>query len=248
MEYHISYRLRSLPARLLPVRSLPALGLLAASTLGLYCPGASAASQPDIRPLLEAAPSVHFVYYKAPAMSLMTPAMAGGANLITAGTKSSQLPEGGELEKAYEIPNASGEIASQLLARLKSGSLASKLHVQDHPQERPWSSDPGLYHGETQDPFVLELVVDGHGAAYMPFNWKTYYFGITARLRLIDVAQSKVVWEHRCNQSGLHGSTYKLKVEEFEANGGARLKEVEQAANDFCARELGDLVDPPLGR
>jgi len=38
------------------------------------------------------------------------------------------------------------------------------------------------------------------------------------------------------------GSTYKLKVDEFEANGGARLKEVERAANDFCAHELGDLL------
>jgi hypothetical protein len=224
------------------LRPVPALQLLATSALGLYCAGAMAGGPPDIRPLLEAAPSVDFVYYKAPGMSVMTPAMAGGANLVTAGTKSSQLPEGGELERAFEIPNASSEIAAQLVARLKSGSFASKLHVEDHPHERPWSTDPRAYHGETQDPYVLELFVDGHGAAYMPFNWKTYYYGISARLRLIDVAQAKVVWEHRCNQSGLRGSTYKLKVDEFEANSGARLKEVERAANDFCAHELGDLL------
>jgi hypothetical protein len=175
----------------------------------------------------------------------MTPSGAAGANLITAATKSSQLPDGGELERAFEIPNASGEIASQLVARLRSGNFASKLHVEGHPHERPWSSDPGAYHGETQDPYVLELFIDRRGVAYMPFNWKTYYYGLTATLRLIDVSQSKVVWEHRCNQSGLHGSTYKLKVDEFEANSGARLKEVERAANDFCAHELGDLLAVP---
>jgi hypothetical protein len=232
MEFHFSYRLQSVPA----------LRLLATSALGLYCAGAIAGGQPDIRPLLEAAPSVGFVYYRAPGMSVTTPAMTGGANLVTAGTKSSQLPEGGEMERAFEIPNASSEIASQLVARLKTGSVASKLHVEDHPHERLWSRDPGAYHGETQDSYVLELSVDRLGAAYMPFNWKTYYYGLSASLRLIDVAQSKVVWEHRCNQSGLHGSTYKLKVDEFEANGGARLKEVERAANDFCAHELGDLL------
>jgi hypothetical protein len=221
MDFHISFRLRLVPA----------MRLLATSALGLCGAGAMAGGQPDIRPLLEAAPSVDFVYYKAPPMSV-----------ITAGTKSSQLPEGGELERAFEIPNASGEIASQLVARLKSGAFASKLHVEDHPHERPWSSDPGAYHGETQNSYVLELFVDRKGASYMPFNWKTYYYGLSASLRLIDVTQSKVVWEHRCNQSGLRGSTYKLKVDEFEANSGARLKEVARAANDFCAHELGDLL------
>ncbi len=101
MEFHFSYRLQSVPA----------LRLLATSALGLYCAGAIAGGQPDIRPLLEAAPSVGFVYYRAPGMSVTTPAMTGGANLVTAGTKSSQLPEGGEMERAFEIPNASSEIA-----------------------------------------------------------------------------------------------------------------------------------------
>lgn len=59
---------------------------------------------------------------------------------------------------------------------------------------------------------------------------------------LIDVAQSNVVWEHHCNQSALCGNTFKLKVDEFEANGGARLKQVAQAANDFCAHELGAML------
>jgi hypothetical protein len=47
-----------------------------------------------------------------------------------------------------------------------------------------------------------------------------------SRLRLIDVAESKVVWEHRCNQSGLRGGTYKLKVDEFEANRGVDSKDL----------------------
>jgi hypothetical protein len=85
------------------LRLVLALRLLAASALGLYSAGAMAGGQPDIHPLLEAAPSVDFVYFKAAGMSVMTPPMAGGANLITAGTKSSQLPEGGELERAFEI-------------------------------------------------------------------------------------------------------------------------------------------------
>jgi hypothetical protein len=84
--------------------------------------------------------------------------------------------------------------------------------------------------------------VDGKGASYLPLKWKTYYYGLSVQLRLIDVAQAKVVWQHHCHQSGLRGDTYKLKVDEFEANGGARLKEVTRAANDFCARELGDLL------
>jgi hypothetical protein len=44
------------------LRSAPALRLLATSALGLYCAVAMAGAQSDIRPLLEAAPSVDFVY------------------------------------------------------------------------------------------------------------------------------------------------------------------------------------------
>jgi hypothetical protein len=198
--------------------------------------------QGDIRQLLEAAPAVSFVYYHAPPMFLTTPAQAAGGGLISAATKSEQLPSGPEMEKAFAIPDAGGEIAAQLAARMTSAPLASRLHVEGHPHGRAWRDDPAAYHGETQDPLVLELVVDRRAAGYLPLNWRTYYYSLSLRVRLVDVAQSKVIWEHRCNQSGLRGETYRLKVDEFEANGGARLKQVEQAANDFCARELGDLL------
>ena len=217
--------------------------LLAASALGVWCAAAPAREQADLRPLLEAAPAISFVYFRAPSMFLMTPSQAApGGGLITAATHSQQLPSGAEMEKAFAIPDASGEIAAQLAARLTTAAIASKLHAEDHPHGRSWSDDPAAYRGETQDPFVLELVVDRKAANYLPLKWRTYYYGLSVRLRLIDVAQSKVVWEHRCNQSGLHGDAYKLKVEEFEANGGARLKEVTRAANDFCAHELGELL------
>jgi hypothetical protein len=219
-----------------------AVRMIVATTLSAGCFDAMARDQADVRPLLEAAPSISFVYYTAPPLYVMTPAKVAGAGLMAAATHSEQLPSGGELEKAFAIPDASGEIAAQLAARMMTPTLAPKLHVEDHPHGRAWSRDPGVYHGETQDPFVLELFVDGKAANYLPLKWRTYYFGLSVQLRLIDVAQSKVIWQHHCNQSGLHGDTYKLKVDQFEANGGARLKEVTRAANDFCAHELGELL------
>jgi len=220
-----------------------ALCILVASAMTVWCAAATAREQADIRPLLDAAPAISFVYFRAPPLSITTPAKAApGGGLITAATHSQQLPEGGEIEKAFGIPDASSEIAAQLAMQLKSTAVASKLHTGDRPQGRIWSENTAVYQGEAQDPFVLELAVDRKAAAYLPFNWRTYYYGISARLRLIDVAQSKVVWERRCNQSGLHGDTYKLKVEQFEADGGARLKEVARAANEFCAHELGALL------
>ena len=220
-----------------------ALRVAAASALTALCVPVNAGSSPDIRPLLEAAPSISFVYYRAPPMFITTPASAvGGTGLIFAATHSEQLPTGPELEKGFAIPDAGGEIAAQLAARMMTPQLAPKLHVENRPHGRAWSNDPAAYHGETQDPFVLELVVDRKAAGYLPLKWKTYYYGLSVQLRLIDVAQAKVVWQHRCNQSGLRGDTYKLNVDEFEANGGARLKEVTRAANEFCAKELGDLL------
>jgi hypothetical protein len=219
-----------------------ALSIAAATAVGMYCGVASAAAEPDVRPLLNAAPSISFVYYRSAGMFLQTPTGVAGPGLITAMTKSGQLPPGAEMERAFNIPEPSSEIAGALTQRIKAATGSAKWHIEDHPHTRIWDKKPDAYKDEVTDPYVLELNVDGRGASYLPFNWKTYYYGLSARLRLIDVAQSKVVWEHHCNQSGLHGSTYKLKVEEFEANGGARLKEVEHAANDFCANELSSLL------
>jgi len=42
---------------------------------------------------------------------------------------------------------------------------------------------PGAYHGETQDPSVLELFVDGKSASYLQLEWRTYHYGLSARLR-----------------------------------------------------------------
>src|SRR5258708_12202816 len=86
------------------LRPLPALQLLATSALGLYCAGAMAGGPPDIRPLLEAAPSVDFVYYKPPGMSVMTPPMAGGRNPTPPGPKTPPPPPGPQLEKAPWFP------------------------------------------------------------------------------------------------------------------------------------------------
>jgi len=218
------------------------LTLFAGCVLTAWCANAPAREATDIRAVLEAAPAVSFVYYHAPPMFVTTPAQAAGGGLISAATHSEQLPTGPEMEKAFAIPDAGGEIAAQLAARMASAKFASRLHAEDRPHARAWRDDPTAYKGETQDPLVLELVVDRRAAGYLPLNWRTYYYSLSLRLRLIDVTQSKIVWEHRCNQSGLRGDAYRLKVDEFEANGGARLRRVEQAANDFCAHELGDLL------
>jgi hypothetical protein len=218
------------------------LTVFAACALSAWSAIAPAREDTKIRSLLETAPAVSFVHYHAPPMFVTTPAQAAGGGLISAATHSEQLPSGPEIEKAFAIPDAGSEIAAQLAARLTSATFASRLHAEEHPHARAWRDDATAYKSETQDPLVLELVVDRRSAAYLPLKWKTYYYSLSLRLRLIDLTQSKVVWEHRCNPSGLRSDTYRLNVDEFEANGGARLKQVEQAANDFCARELGDLL------
>src|SRR5690348_7552518 len=50
-----------------------ALSIVAATALGIGCDVATAAAEPDVRPMLNAAPSISFVYYTAPGMFLQTP-------------------------------------------------------------------------------------------------------------------------------------------------------------------------------
>jgi hypothetical protein len=73
-------------------------------------------------------------------------------------------------------------------------------------------------------------------------NRKTYTYFMYARARLIRVSDGKVLWADGCNLQAFGDDAAKrqLDVTEFEANNGARLKEVTSYSNERCSRMLAD--------
>jgi hypothetical protein len=75
-------------------------------------------------------------------------------------------------------------------------------------------------------------------------NWKTYTYNLQGRARLIRVTDGKVLWFDVCNLHSFADDAGKRQfdVSEFEANNGARLKEVFYYGNERCSRILADKI------
>lgn len=194
---------------------------------------------PGDRAALKQESVIHVVYSLSPAMNLMTPASVAGGGLITSATGSTELPSGAELERGYSLPNPAGELSGKLVQRLKTEGRMTNLRTEPPLPQLPAQLDASSYHGKYPDGLVLEVTVPYHGAAYKVVNWKTYTYGMFAKARLIRVADAKVLWSDSCITNDKNDA-YKLDVSQFEANNGARLKQLFHHAEDQCGQVLAD--------
>ena len=193
----------------------------------------------DSRNSLMQAPIIHVVYSQSPAMNIMTPATVGGAGLIASLTGSNELPSGGELERAYGLPNPAAEVSTKLVQRLQAEGRLTHLRVEPELPKLPAELDAASYRGQYPDGLVLEITVPYHGGAYGVVSWKTYHYGVLAKARLIRPADASILWSDMC-ASNSQTDAYRLDISEFEANNGARLAQLFHQADAECAQVLGD--------
>jgi hypothetical protein len=188
------------------------------------------------RAALKEAPAIHVVRYHSVGLHLTTPKDVVGAGLFASATGSAELPSGYELERAYKFPNASEVLSNQLVQKLKAEGRLANLRVESAPLPLPWMEDVAHYRNKYPGALVLEIEAM-HGAHYQAMNWKTYNYSMFSKVRLIRVADGKILWQDLCNAGG---DDLTLDVSEFEANSGARLKQLIPKAGDRCSRVLAD--------
>lgn len=197
---------------------------------------------PEDRAAIKSAPAVYVVRYTSPPLSLMTPKDAAPGGLLSAvivsKTESGELPSGAELERAYKLPSSSEEITNRFVQKLKTEGGLANLRVEPKPLPLPFEEDVARYR-KYAGGLVLEINANS-AAGYQAMNWKTYNFNTYGRVRLIRPADGKVLWLDTCAAAGFNDPGFTLDVSEFEANNGARLKQLIQLSGERCSRILTD--------
>lgn len=228
MTHHRFNRLRGI---ILASASFATLAMLQ----GCATPQATVMS-PDDRAALKQEPVIHVVHGASPALQITTPASVAGGGLITAATGSTGLPSGAELDRSYSLQDAAGELGEKLVQKLRNEGSMRNLHVEPALPQLPEDSDAAPYRGKYPSGLVLEVTVPNQSAWYGVLSWRTYTYGMLAKARLIRVADAKVVWSDTCLTN--NGDDYKLNISDFQANNGARLKQVFHLATDQCSEML----------
>jgi hypothetical protein len=215
--------------------------LLAAAALAGCATSQIVPMNPESSAALKQASVVRLVRYQSGGMNIMTPKDVAGAGLLASATGSSELATGESLKRAYGLPDPAEDQSRRLVEKLKAEGRLD-LRVEQKLLPRPLAEDGSHYRSKYPDGMVLELSVEGHGAGYGPMNWKTYTYNVYGRARLIRVADGKVLWLDTCNLHafGDDADKRKLDVSEFEANNGARFKEIYLYSNERCSRILAD--------
>lgn len=203
------------------------------------CAGANIAISPEDRASLRNAPVIHVVQYQSPALDLMTPRSVAGGGLITSMTGSAELPSGASLQRAFGLPDAASALTGQFVQKLTTEGRLANLRAEPKPLPLPFNEDASHYRGKFPNGLVLEIYAL-HGAGYQVMHWQTYNFGLFGKARLIRVADGKVLWQDMCSVSGQNDDALTLDVTEFEANNGARLKQLIPLSADRCSRVLTD--------
>lgn len=203
------------------------------------CAGAPVNISSEDRANLKSAPAIYVVRYQSVPLDLMTPKSAVGGGLLASMTGSSELPSGLELQRAYNLPDASSELTNQFVRKLTSEGRLTNLRIEPKPLPLPFKEDVSHYRSKYMGGLVLEIFAM-HSAGYQTMHWQTYNFGSFGKVRLIRVVDNKVLWKDMCSVGGFNDDDLTLDVKEFEANNGARLKQLIPLSADRCSRILTD--------
>ena len=227
-------------------RSAPALLLTGLLLGGCAGPQTIPLSAED-RAALRGNPVVHVVHYVSGPMNMMTPASAtgSGTGLIVGATGSTKLPHWYELERKYSLPDASRTLRDSVVQKLRADAGLTSLRVYDQALPLPVVEDLNAYKTKYQNGLLFEITTPGRAATYGVVNWRTYGYGLYGKARLIRLQDAKVLWSQVCLAEGPKDEKLKFDVSEFEANNGARLKEMINYSSDRCGRIL---VDSLMGK
>lgn len=226
------HRFNRLSGIILASASLATLAVLQ----GCATPPQAIPMSPDDRAALKQEPVIHVVHGASPALQITTPASVAGGGLITAATGSTELPSGAELERTYSLQDAAGELGEKLVQKLRNEGSMRNLHVEPALPQLPADLPAASYRGKYPSGLVLEVTVPHHSAWYGAVSWRTYKYGMSAKAQLIRVADAKVIWSDTCVTN--NGDDYELNISDFQANNGARLKQVFHLATDQCSQAL----------
>lgn len=204
------------------------------------CAGSNVKLSEQDRSGIRKAPVINVVRYVSPGLSIQTPAQVAGKGLIASSTGSENLPTGAELARKYAYPEPTLLVATRVAEQLRTRGRLTSVSLASTAEPLPVRDELTQYRSRYTTGLVLEISMPvGYMMSYQPFNWETYQFtpfGI--RARIIDPKDGRILWQNSCNISKEPNTKFTIDVTEFEANNGARAKDVIQTASRVCADQL----------
>lgn len=196
----------------------------------------------EARAALKAASAIHVMYSPAGAPVIVTPKDAVGSGALAIATKAQDLPVGYTLAERYKYPDAAASMQRRVADKLRADS-ARRVEVVSTPlmldKDRIEPDERASAELSKRVSRGLVLVVDVlyNNATYLPFNWQTYRLRLTGRAWLFDADAGRFVWTGTCRADN-KGLDLDLDISQFTADGGARAKQVIDAAAGACADEV----------
>ncbi len=224
-------------------RTLQHIGRRFIVTVLLISLGACASSNVNLseqdRSAIRKAPVINVVRYSL-GFNIQTPAQVAGMGLIASSTASQNLPTGAELVRKYAYPDPTLLVATRITEQLRARGRLTNISLVTAVEPLPIKDEFSQYRSRYTTGLVLEInMAGGYMMSYQPFNWKTYQFvpfGVHARM--IDPKDGRILWHNHCDINRESNTKLTIDVTEFEANNGARAKELIQTASRICADQL----------
>jgi len=191
---------------------------------------------PRVREQLPSASVVHVVVFPADPPPLMTAKAIGTGSLFgpiggaVVGARAAAV--GSELAAKHDVEDLSTQLANALGGELKA-TLPNLERVSELPAG--WGDD-NLRHPSLR-PFALDIRAGG-GIIYYASNWARYRLTYSARVRLVDTWQGRVLWQGVCKLKGADDPAEGPTLEELEADDGVAYRRLMTEATSACTAEL----------
>jgi len=211
-----------------------ALSLLAATVAA--CAPARIDLDARVREQLPTASIVHVVVFPSEPPPLMTAKAVATGSLFgpigggIAGARAAAV--GRDLAAKQNSEDLSTQLANALGDELKA-TLPNLAWATEFPTG--WGGDD-LRHGDLR-PFVLDIRAGG-GIIYYASNWARYRLTYSARVRLVDTEQGRVLWQGVCKLKGADDPAQGPTLDELEANDGVAYRRLMTEATSACTVEL----------
>jgi hypothetical protein len=143
------------------------------------------------------------------------------------------------------------EDPADYIAAALSADLRTKYDLQVSPSLMPVSTDEvaQLPKGSSGADLLLDVRTINWAFVYFPTTWNRYRVRYSARLRLVDIKNGRVLVEGKCSRMPEEEASAP-SYDELLANGAQRLKAELRKAADYCIDEFSvkTLLQQPQAR
>ncbi|MHB1955857.1 MAG: hypothetical protein ACYCOU_19165 [Sulfobacillus sp.] len=147
------------------------------------------------------------------------------------------VQEGKRWMTKYQVPNPAALVEHELANTLQQRDLIGK--VSPAPQGLPDDKIAHLQKAFGHHGLVLDATMLQWNVMYYPLAFGRYRMMYAERVRLVDLAQGKTVWQHVCKVRTNNSATAP-SFDEMQANNGAVLKQFTRKLAQRCTQELAN--------